>query len=209
MLIGFATIAPIGMQNLYVFNNALSEKLSRALFFAIFIWLADALFELAAFFGMGALISTNRWLKLAVMGIGGILVIYIALGIIRGAKSNSLTAGLAQKGKVGSADEGGKKTLRSVVFASFLLVWANPQALIDGSLMLGALRGTMTGASAFNFIAGVLLATALWFFGITMTIGLLRDKLSSRILTVVNLASGLIVLVYGAYLLVHVVLIIF
>ena len=87
MLIGFAAIAPIGMQNIYVFNNALTNNIKKALFYAFFIWFSDAIFEIAAFYGMGALISSNEIFKLMVMGIGGALLIYIARGILKDARA--------------------------------------------------------------------------------------------------------------------------
>lgn len=90
-----------------------------------------------------------------------------------------------------------------------LLVWANPQALIDGSLMLGALHGTLSGIDAFYFISGVLLATILWFYGITLFVGLLKEKLPKFFLVWINVISGAIVLIYGIYLVVHVLIILF
>ena len=60
LLIGFAFVAPIGMQNVYVFNNGLSYKLSRAWLYTFLVWVFDALFCLAAFYGIGALIKIGR-----------------------------------------------------------------------------------------------------------------------------------------------------
>ena len=59
LLIGFAFVAPIGMQNVYVFNNGLSYKLTRAWLYTFIVWVFDALFCVAAFYGIGALIAKN------------------------------------------------------------------------------------------------------------------------------------------------------
>ena len=42
LLIGLAFVAPIGMQNIYVFNNGLSYKLSRALLYTFFVLLTTS-----------------------------------------------------------------------------------------------------------------------------------------------------------------------
>nr|WP_240424476.1 LysE family transporter [Lactococcus allomyrinae] len=200
MLIGFAAIAPIGMQNIYVFNNALTNNIKKALFYAFFIWFSDAIFEIAAFYGMGALISSNEIFKLMVMGVGGALLIYIARGILKDARASHFDE---------NTQVTASQTLGKVLLSSLLLVWANPQALIDGSLILGALHGTLSGMNAIYFISGVLLATILWFYGITLFVGLLKEKLPKFILVWVNIISGAIVLIYGIYLVIHVLIILF
>jgi L-lysine exporter family protein LysE/ArgO len=63
--------------------------------------------------------------------------------------------------------------------------------------MLGALRGTLADREVMPFYGGVILATAIWFTGITLAFNILRDRLSKRFLVWINLISGFIVLLYG------------
>ena len=191
MMIGSAFIAPIGMQNLYVFNNAMNHKLKRAAFYVILVWLADALFSMAAFFGMGAIISANALIKLIVMLIGGALVIWIGYGILRGANSVQLN------------DQHNEVTVQKAIMSAVIVSWANPQALIDGSLMLGALRGTLAQHDVWPFILGVITASFIWFMGITIIMNLLKERLPKKVLVWVNIISGIIVVVYGGYLLIE------
>ncbi|WP_373770633.1 LysE/ArgO family amino acid transporter [Weissella soli] len=188
MLIGFAYSAPIGMQNLYIFNNALSNRLSKAFLYASVIWLVDAVFSLIAFLGVGTLIMQNDFIKLAVMLIGGLIVSYLGGTIIR-------TANAIQLNTIEQAT-----TLGKVFVTALVLSFGNPQALIDGSLMLGALRGTLADREVMPFYGGVILATAIWFTGITLAFNILRDRLSKRFLVWINLISGFIVLLYGLHL---------
>ena len=44
---------------------------------------------------------------------------------------------------------------------------------------------------------GIVSATALWFFGITLILNLLKDKLPNQVLVAINVISGLIVMGYG------------
>lgn len=191
LLIGFGFIAPIGMQNVFMFNNALSNRFTKAVFVAAMIWIADASFALSAFWGFGALIMSANWLKITIMLVGGALVIWIGITIIK----------TAYQVKIGSPD----KTLSfsKAILTAFLVVWGNPQAIIDGALMLGAFRSTLSINDAFLFIFGVILASALWFFSITIIVNILRHKISNKILITVNFISGMIVVIYGVYIFVH------
>ena len=189
---GFAFVAPIGMQNIFVFNNAMSNTTRRAVFNSLFIWLFDALFSLVAFYGIGALIVQNDAVRLAIMGIGGLLILWIGYTILKSARS-TVTFGALEPMPLGK-----------VILTAFVAEWGNPQALIDGTLILGALRRGMTSSEAIPFIVGVVSATATWFFGIAIIFSLFRKKVSPKFLMGVNLVSAIIIIVYGLGLLVKV-----
>lgn len=188
ILVGFAFVAPIGMQNIYMFNNALSNKMSKALLYNFLVWFCDALFSFAAFYGIGALISANEIVKIIVMIIGGALTSYIGFNIIRSAKQTS----------IGSDRK--KQTLKQALMTALIVSWGNPQAMIDGTMMLGASRATLTFEQSILFITGVVTASFIWDHGITIGFNLLRDKLPKKFLLAINLISGIIVAVYGLYL---------
>ncbi len=188
ILVGFAFVAPIGMQNIYMFNNALSNKMSKALLYNFLVWFCDALFSFAAFYGIGALISANEIVKIIVMLIGGALTSYIGFNIIRSAKQTA----------IGSDSK--KQTLKQALMTALIVSWGNPQAMIDGTMMLGASRATLTFEQSILFITGVITASFIWDHGITIGFNLLRDKLPKKFLLAINLISGIIVAVYGLYL---------
>lgn len=188
ILVGFAFVAPIGMQNIYMFNNALSNKMSKALLYNFLVWFCDALFSFAAFYGIGALISANEIVKIIVMIIGGSLTSYIGFNIIRSAKQTAI--GSDQK----------KQTLKQALMTALIVSWGNPQAMIDGTMMLGASRATLTFEQSILFITGVVTASFIWDHGITIGFNLLRDKLPKKFLLAINLISGIIVAIYGLYL---------
>ena len=188
ILVGFAFVAPIGMQNIYMFNNALSNKMSKAILYNFLVWFCDALFSFAAFYGIGALISANEIVKIIVMIIGGALTSYIGFNIIRSAKQTA----------IGSDSK--KQTLKQALMTALIVSWGNPQAMIDGTMMLGASRATLTFAQSILFITGVVTASFIWDHGITIGFNLLRDKLPKKFLLAINLISGIIVAIYGLYL---------
>ena len=191
LLIGFAFVAPIGMQNVYVFNNGLSYKLTRAWLYTFLVWVFDALFCLAAFYGIGALITHNEVLKLFIMLVGGVLTAYIGWEIIRAANQRALTS------------DDNQITFRQALTTAIVVSWANPQALIDGTMMLGASRGTLSVYESIFFIIGVVSASFIWDMGMTTAFNVFRHKIPDKLLLWINLISGLIVVVYGILLFVE------
>lgn len=177
----------------FVFNNALSNTTRRAVLNSLFIWLFDALFSVVAFYGIGALIIQNEIIKYTIMGVGGLLILWIGYTILRSARA------AVEFGKLQPIP------LKKVILTAFIAVWGNPQALIDGTLMLGALRGDMTASQSLPFIIGVVTATASWFFGIAILFSIFRDKVSPKFLMWVNILSALIIIGYGLMLIVKVV----
>mgnify|MGYP001021150260 CR=1 FL=1 len=188
MLISIALVSSIGMQNLFVFNNALGNKTPRAILYALFIWIADAVLTIAAFLGLGGLIAANDIIRLIVMFIGGLIVVWMGVGTVRGASASTVGGGHAE-------------TTRDAITGAIIVTFANPQAIIDTGLMLGALRGSLTNAQVLPFLAGVLSSTAIWFFGITLILSLLRSRLPRKLMLWVNIISGLIITGYGFVLL--------
>ena len=86
-LMGLAYVAPIGVQNLFVINSAISQKRGRALLIALIVIFFDITLAFACFFGIGLLIDKLEWLKLIILLIGSLIVIYIGQGLIRSKSS--------------------------------------------------------------------------------------------------------------------------
>ena len=82
-----------------------------------------------------------------------------------------------------------------------MVTWCNPQALIDGTMMLGAFRATLPAAQSAPFIGGVGLASCLWFTGVTLVISLFRRKFTPKVMVWINRVCGAVILVYGGRLL--------
>ncbi|WP_125706187.1 LysE/ArgO family amino acid transporter [Lacticaseibacillus daqingensis] len=188
MLISIALVSSIGMQNLFVFNSAMSNRWRRAMLVAAFVWLADTCLTVVAFLGMGALISQNQWLKLVILLAGGVIVCWMGIDIFRSANQTDYS------------HAGAPLPLKVAFTSAWAVAFANPQALIDTSVSLGAMRSTLSHGEVVPFLLGILTSTFLWFFGITLVISLLKDRLPKRLLVWVNLLSGAIVAIYGAVL---------
>ena len=188
LTIGLAYVAPIGMQNLFVINSALTQPRRRALLTALIVIAFDISLALACFFGIGALVERFDWLQRLILGIGSLIVIWIGIGLLRS------TASL----------EGGRDVnvpIWKLVSSAFVVTWINPQALIDGTMLFGSFRAGNPGAVASQLMLGSASASCLWFLGITILISFFSAKFNDKILRVINVVCGLIIIFYGAKLL--------
>ena len=82
LTLGLAYVAPIGMQNLFVIDSALTKPRRRALLTALIVLFFDVSLSLSCFFGIGRLMQDYAWLKLAILAIGGLVVIRIGADLL-------------------------------------------------------------------------------------------------------------------------------
>jgi L-lysine exporter family protein LysE/ArgO len=73
----------------------------------------------------------------------------------------------------------------------------NPQALIDGSLLLGGFRASLPVEASKIFIIGVCLASLLWFTGVTTIVSIFKNNFTNKVIKAVNLICGAIITYYG------------
>lgn len=181
---GLAYVAPIGLQNLFVINTALTQKRSRAYLTALIVIFFDVTLALACFFGVGTIMEKSKLLELAILLVGSIIVIWIGIGLLR------------SKGSMESSTDVNVPILK-VITTACVVTWFNPQAIIDGSMMLGAFRASLPKEEGLKFIAGVTSASCLWFTGITTFISVFSSKFTDKILRGINIVCGAVIIFYG------------
>lgn len=190
LTMGLAYVAPIGLQNLFVINSALTNTRRRALLTALIVIFFDVSLALACFFGVGAIMERYQWLQMAILLVGSVIVIFIGIGLLRS--------------KVEELDRsGGTMSIRKTISSACVVTWFNPQALIDGTMMLGAFHVTLPGSQSIPFISGVATASCLWFTGVTLLISVFSSKFNTKVLRTINLVCGVVILFYGGKLLVN------
>ena len=187
-LMGLAYVAPIGVQNLFVINSAITQKRSKALMIALIVIFFDITLAFACFFGIGLLIDKLEWLKLTILLIGSLIIIYIGQGLLRSKSS------LKESNETNIS-------LAKVITTACVVTWFNPQAIIDGTMMLGAFRVSLPSDASTYFILGVTSASFAWFMGITLFVSLFSHKFNDKILRIINIICGIIIIFYGIKLL--------
>ena len=188
LTMGLAYVAPIGLQNLFVINTALTQKRGRVFLTALIVIFFDITLGLACFLGVGALMSALPWLQKVILGIGSLIVIWIGIGLLRSKASM----------------EGGKDVnvpIWKVISSACVVTWFNPQAIIDGTMMLGAFRASLPAGTDAFFIGGFASASILWFLGISTVISLFSAKFNEKILNIINKVCGVVIIFYGCKLL--------
>lgn len=189
---GLAYLAPIGMQNLFVINSALNDSRKRAFLTAIIVACFDISLSASYFYGIGSIMEKYDFVKLAILLIGSIVVIKIGISLLKSRAENV-------KRECSSMPIG--KTITSAC----VVTWFNPQAIIDGTMMLGAFHVTLLSSQALPFMSGIISASFLWFTGLIFVISLFskifRGNNSSKVMIVVNRVCGTVIIIYGLNLL--------
>lgn len=188
LTMGLAYVAPIGLQNLFVINTALTQRKSRVYATALIVIFFDVTLGLACFFGIGAIMSASPILEMVILGIGSLIVIWIGVGLVRAHDTMDTST------KVDIP-------ILKVITTACVVTWFNPQALIDGSMMLGAFKATLPAGTDFFFVGGFASASILWFLSISTIISLFSAKFTDKTLRVINVVCGCVIIFYGLKLL--------
>ena len=189
LTLGLAYVAPIGMQNLFVINSALTQTRLRALVTALIVIFFDVTLALAYFFGIGLVMQKYPPVQLGILLLGGLVVVYIGVSLL---KSSVRQIGGAQQMPLGKT-----------VWAACVVTWFNAQAVIDGTMLLGAFKASMTEAQSLHFLFGVLSASCLWFVTLAMVVSLAGSLITPRTLNLINKICGTVIIIYDIKLFWH------
>lgn len=184
LTMGLAYVAPIGLQNLFVINTALTQKRSRAFITAFIVIFFDVTLALACFFGIGSIMEKSKLLERGILLVGSFIVIYIGIGLVKA------------KGSLNNSTEVNIPLIK-VVTTACVVTWFNPQAIIDGSMMLGAFRDSLPPGEGMKFISGVAFASCMWFIGMTIFITCFSSKITEKVLRIINIVCGAVIIFYG------------
>ena len=189
LALGLAYVAPIGMQNLFVINSALTQTRLRALVTAFIVIFFDVTLALACSFGIGLVMQKYPPVQLGILLLGGLVVLYIGISLL---KSSVRQIGGAQQ-----------MPLAKTVWAACVVTWFNAQAVIDGTMLLGAFKASMTEAQSLHFLFGVLSASCLWFISLALIVSLAGSLITPRTLNLINKICGTVIIIYDIKLFWH------
>ncbi|MBF1760871.1 LysE family transporter, partial [Veillonella sp.] len=124
LLVGLATFAPVGMQNLFIINTALVQPVRRIILTLAILALFDMSLSAAAFYGIGAVLEMWPIMKLIVILFGSLLIIYMGSNIFRTEPDvRNLNTHIP---------------IRKLIMSAIAVSWGNPQAVLDATMLLGA-----------------------------------------------------------------------
>jgi L-lysine exporter family protein LysE/ArgO len=184
LTVGLAYLAPIGVQNLFVINTALTQTFKRSVVIALIVIIFDISLALACFLGIGVLMERSNMIEMSILLIGSILVVIIGISLIRA------------KGKT-EASTPVDIPLKRVVSTAFVVTWLNPHAIIDGTMLLGASRAGLPPEEAIKFISGVVSASFVWFLGLVLVTKLFSKMINVQVMRAINIICGFVIIFYG------------
>jgi threonine/homoserine/homoserine lactone efflux protein len=186
-LIGLSIAAPVGPIGVLCIRRTLAEGRLTGLLSGLGAATADMLYGMIAAFGvtfmMDLLVGQAGWLHL----LGGLFLLYLGLRTFL-AKPSDETGSASRTGLIGA------------YISTFLLTITNPLTILSFigifvGLNLGATNGGYT--SAVFMVLGVFLGSASWWLGLSLGVGLLRDKFAPTWMVWVNRISGVIIMAFG------------
>lgn len=180
---GIAYVAPIGMQNLFVINSALQGNKIRTFITALAVIFFDIMLALVCFNGFGSLLEKYKLLQLAVLFSGCILIAVTSFSLWRT--------------KVEFSQMAVNKSWFQIVLTAGAVTWLNPQALIDGTVLLSAFKAVLPSWGLAYFISGVCSASVFWFSALAFFTYLTKQYFSAQALNLVNKVCGLLLLFYA------------
>ncbi|MGB8455988.1 MAG: LysE family transporter [Anaerocolumna sp.] len=187
LLFGLAYVAPIGTQNLYVINSAIQKNKRKVIITTFFVIVFDISLAISCYAGIGILLDKYNFLRYIIMSLGSIIIFYIAFGLFR---SNV---------KV-ETNINNQFNVKEIIVASFSVTWLNPQAIIDGSLLLGGFKSSLPNNMSIYFIAGVCGASIIWFSSVAFMVHRFIEKFY-RAVKYLNGLCATILIFYGLKLL--------
>ena len=190
LTMGLAYVAPIGVQNLFVINSALTQNRLRALLSALIVIFFDITLALACFFGIGVIMEHYQWLQMLIILVGSLIIIYIGVSLLRDKGSEIVR-------------NSPPPSIISTIYTACVVTWFNPHAIIDGTMMLGAFNASLPPSQSTAFILGVATASCVWFTGLAMTISLLSDRFNAKVLRAINIICGIVIIFFGCKLLLN------
>lgn len=125
-----------------------------------------------------------EWVQTIILLIGSLIVIYIGAGLLK-TKTEEMGQSLSAS------------SVPKTIYSACVVTWFNPQAILDGTMMLGAFHASLPPAQSLPFISGAASASCLWFVGLTLFISLFRRRFNPKILQKINFICGAIIIFYG------------
>jgi arginine exporter protein ArgO len=107
----------------------------------------------------------------------------------------------------GTNGANGKKSVMRGMATTFALTTTNPATLLwffGWSVSLGGLSDNLLFFQAAFWVLGVVLGSATWWLTLTTFVGKLHARIDDHIVLVINRVSGVLVMLFGLIVLVHV-----
>ena len=181
---GFAYVMPIGAQNIFLIHSSMKLGAPRNLLVAFYVFLADLSLAFIGFLGVGQILTSSFVLRIILSLLGSLVLFMMGYKLITSSQ-------ITEVGEDSKKDVGYLKT-------AVLVTYANPQAIIDGALIYGALRTTYSSGNLTSFFMGNVTASVLWFGGLSNAVAVFKNTKVLSNLKWVERVCGVLMFLMGA-----------
>ena len=190
--VGFSIAAPVGAIGFLCIQQTLRGGISLGLACGLGAATADMMYGILVAFGLQSAHIFLLSIKTPLSFLGAIVLCYMGL------KKFFAKVTFAS----GSTSE--HNDIVKAYVLTFFLTLTNPATILDFLAFFTSLQINVSSSKeAFNFIAGVFIGSALWWFLLCSTVGIFRKKVSQELLQYINYAAGIVILSFGMYALVQ------
>jgi threonine/homoserine/homoserine lactone efflux protein len=189
LLIGFSIAAPVGPIGLLCIQRTITYGRRSGLVTGLGAATADGLYGAVAAFGLtaisGFLVGQQFWFRL----IGGLFLLFLGI-----------KAFLSKP--AGKSVSSSQNSLFSDYASTVLLTITNPMTILSFAAVFAGLGLAAAGGSPVSpamMVAGVILGSTLWWFGLSAGVSLLGSRLNRGPLSIVNRLSGAILMGFGIF----------
>ncbi|RKP58256.1 amino acid transporter [Cohnella endophytica] len=166
LLLGFGLILPLGVQNLFVFNQGANQpSFIRALPAILTASICDTILIFTAVIGVSFVVLSFSWLQTALYGFGFLFLMYMGWVIWKSEPHG------------GASQRKSEPKQQILIAASVSLL--NPHAIMDTIGVIGINSLNYSGSEKWIFTLSIILVSWIWFFGLAF-VGRQVVKLDSR-----------------------------
>ena len=190
IILAFGLIIPLGVQNVFVFNQGASQStLLKAAPVVITAAICDTILILVAVQGVSLVLLTFSWLTTALYTVGFFFLLYMGWSIWKSEPA---------------APQNEERTIsikRQIIFAASVSL-LNPHAILDTIGVIGTNSIQYVGTEKWAFTFATISVSWLWFIGLAIA-GRILGKMdaSGKRIQLLNKISGVIIWGVALYML--------
>ena len=195
-IIGVIVAAPIGPVNLICIQRAVERGWFAGFLAGLGAVAGDALYAIAAAFGLLAVSDLTSDPGISVRIAGGLFLLGLGLRIFLQPAPNMQTSKL---------ENAARADLQRTIVITFTATILNPATLL-GFIAIFAGAGDLvtpnpSTGDAWTLVLGVALGSALWWLALTQFVGAFRQRITPEWVRRLNQVSGLMIAMFGVWLL--------
>lgn len=200
--IGLAVAAPIGPVNLIVIRRTLRFGKLNGLVSGTGAALGDGVFAAMAAFSLTAAIDFILTFELWLQGVGGLFLLFLGLRTL-----------MTHPHLEEAAPDNVTGVTARVFLSTFALTITNPATMLGFIAIFGGIAGLSSTGEGYGHAAtltvSVIAGSMLWWLGLSQFVSLFRQRMSDRLLELVNRVSGCLILAFGVAILLRVLFVLF